>query len=82
MPYLFDRRAVLWTHELVAVLQVRQSGGARSRVVLQDNSLYHTLTRARTFLRSTETAHVFMATRTAHTQQQRGSRLTREPHDT
>ena len=47
MPYLIDRQRALRDAEIVVVLSVRQRG-VRSRVVLRDNSLYQTLTRART----------------------------------
>ncbi len=50
MAYVVDRQHALWSRELVAVLSVRQRK-VRSRVVLRDNSLYHTLTRAKTFIR-------------------------------
>ena len=50
MPYLIDRQRALWTSDVVAVVSVRQRK-IRSYVVLRDNSLYRTLTRARTFLR-------------------------------
>lgn len=49
MPYLIDRQRALWTGDVVAILSVRQRK-VRSHVVLSDNSLYRTLTRARTFL--------------------------------
>lgn len=50
MPYLLDRRHAISTTEIVAVLGVRQRK-VRSRVILRDNSLYHTLTRPKTLVR-------------------------------
>ncbi len=50
MPYLIDRQRALRTKEVVAILPVRQRR-VRSRVILNDNSLYHTLTRPRTLVR-------------------------------
>ena len=49
--YLIDRRRAVPGDELVAVVAVRQRG-ARSRLVLHDNSLYATLTRPQTILRA------------------------------
>lgn len=51
MAYVIDRTRAVRTTALVAVLNVRQRR-VRSRVVFRDNSLYHTLTRPRTFVRS------------------------------
>ena len=51
MSYLIDRDRALWEREVVAVLAFRR-GRARSRVVLRDNSLYHTLTRPKTLARN------------------------------
>ena len=71
MPYLIDRQRALWSHDLVAILSTHQTG-ARSRVILTDNSLYHTLTRPRTFLRRVQgEAQVIETTRR--------SRMTRRP---
>ncbi len=50
MPYLIDRQRALFSEELVAVEPIRQRW-AKSRVILRDNSLYQTLTRARTLVR-------------------------------
>jgi hypothetical protein len=47
MSYLIDRGRALWEREVVAVLALRR-GKTRSRLVLRDNSLYHTLTRPKT----------------------------------
>ena len=50
MGYLVDRQRAVGGDELVAVLAHRRRG-ARSRLVLSDNSLYHTLTRPLTVIR-------------------------------
>ena len=50
MAYLIDRQRALRTSDVVAIVPVRQRR-LRSRVILRDNSLYHTLTRPKTFLR-------------------------------
>jgi hypothetical protein len=50
MPYVIDRERAIIAGEIVAVLRLRQRR-IRSRVVLKDNSLYHTLTRPKTFVR-------------------------------
>lgn len=50
MGYVIDRERALAMRRIVAVLSVR-SRRVRSRVILTDNSLYHTLTRPKTFLR-------------------------------
>lgn len=50
MSYLIDRERALWGPEVVAVLAFRR-GRTRSRVVLRDNSLVHTLTRPKTLAR-------------------------------
>ena len=50
MSYLIDRTRALWDREVVAVLAFRR-GKTRSRAVLRDNSLYHTLTRPKTLAR-------------------------------
>ena len=50
MPYLIDRQRALATQDIIAIVHgVRRR--IRSRVILQDNSLYESLTRPRTFLR-------------------------------
>ena len=53
MPYLIDRERALRASELVAVLSMRQRR-IRSRVVLRDGSLHHTLTRPKTLRRQAE----------------------------
>ena len=50
MRCVIDRGHVVVLREVVAILSVRRRG-ARSRVVLADNGLYHTLTRPQTFVR-------------------------------
>ncbi len=50
MGYVIDRERALAISHIVAVLNVRQRR-VRSRIILKDNSLYHTLTRPKTFLR-------------------------------
>ena len=50
MSHLIDRGRALWDGDVVAVLAFRR-GRTRSRVVLRDNSLYHTLTRPKTLVR-------------------------------
>ena len=50
MPYVIDRQRALRLYDVVMVLQMRQRR-IRSRIVLNDNSLYQTLTRPRTMLR-------------------------------
>ncbi len=50
MAYLIDRQRALRLDDVVAVLKVRQRR-SRSRVILSDNSLYHTLTRPQTLIR-------------------------------
>ena len=75
MPYLIDRARALRSSELVAALSVRQRR-IRSRAVLRDNSLYHTLTRASTLRRRAaagEAAIGRAATR------RRGRRTDKEP---
>ena len=52
MPFLIDRRHALYGDDLVAALNVHQRR-IRSRVILKDNSLYHTLTRTQTLVRYT-----------------------------
>ncbi len=52
MAYLIDRQRALRLDDVVAVLKVRQRR-SRSRVILSDNSLYHTLTRPQTLIRRT-----------------------------
>ncbi|MBI3997349.1 MAG: hypothetical protein HY352_06815 [Candidatus Omnitrophica bacterium] len=51
MGYLIDRYRALFGDDIVAIVDVRQHR-VRSRVILRDNSLYHTLTRPKTFLRA------------------------------
>ncbi len=51
MPYVIDRQRALLTEDIVAVVASRQRR-IRSRVVLKDNSLYQTLTRPATVIRS------------------------------
>ena len=52
MSYLIDRQRALRTQDIVAVLSVQlRQRHVRSRVVLSDNSLYHTLTRSETLVR-------------------------------
>ena len=50
MAYVIDRHRALRDVELVAILPVRKRG-VRSRLLLRDGSLYHTLTRPVTFRR-------------------------------
>ena len=50
MGYLVDRRRAVLGADIVAVLAVRQRE-ARSRLILGDNSLCHTLTRPSTVMR-------------------------------
>jgi len=49
MGYVIDRERALAMSHIVAVLNVRQRR-VRSRIILTDNSLYHTLTRPKTFV--------------------------------
>ncbi len=51
MGYLVDRQRAVLGADVVAVLAVRQRG-ARSRLILSDNSLCHTLTRPSTVMRA------------------------------
>jgi hypothetical protein len=53
MAYLMDRRRAVRVAEIVAIVSV-QGRGVRSRIILRDNSLYHTLTRPKTLVRYTE----------------------------
>ena len=62
MSYLIDRTRALRTTELVAVLKTKQPQ-VRSRVILQDNSLYQTLTRPKTLMRRARTAPLAIMTR-------------------
>jgi hypothetical protein len=55
MSYLIERTRALWSRDVVAVLAFRR-GKTRSRLVLRDNSLYHTLTRPRTLARMARAA--------------------------
>jgi hypothetical protein len=50
MAYLVDRQRALYLPEVVAIVSARQRK-IRSRVIMTDNSLYHTLTRPRTLAR-------------------------------
>lgn len=50
MGYLVDRQEAFRDTELVAVLNLRRRG-VRSRLLLRDGSLRHTLTRPRTLAR-------------------------------
>ena len=47
MPYVIDRQRALFANDVVAVMAAR-TRRVKSRVILRDNSLYHTLTRPRT----------------------------------
>ena len=55
MAYLVDRQRVLRADEIVALVRVPRRG-ARSRLVLTDNSLYQTRTRPHTLSRYLATA--------------------------
>ena len=61
MAYLLDRQHALSADEIVAVLAVRQRR-TRSRVILRDNSLYHTLTRPSTIVRCANRAAALIET--------------------
>jgi len=61
MSYLVDRQHALSTEDVVAVLAVRQRR-VRSRVILRDNSLYHTLTRPSTIARCVTRAQALIET--------------------
>ena len=50
MGCIIDRGRAIALRDLVAIVSIRQRG-ARSRLVLTDNSLYQTLTRPKTFIR-------------------------------
>ena len=50
MAYLVDRQRGLYLPDVVAIISVRQRN-VRSRVIMKDNSLYHTLTRPQTLAR-------------------------------
>ena len=50
MAYLIDRTRALRSRDIVAMVSVRLRR-VRSRVILRDNSLYHTLTRVETLVR-------------------------------
>ncbi len=56
MGYLLDRTRALRVRNLVVVLAHR-ARGVRSRVILRDNSLYHTLTRPKTLIRRRPLGH-------------------------
>lgn len=49
--YLIDRERALTLRDVVAVVAIRQHG-ARSRIILADNSLHQTRTRPRTLVRA------------------------------
>ena len=53
MAYLIDRKRALRDTDIVAVVKVAQRG-ARSRVILSDNSLYQTRTRPQTLRRQAQ----------------------------
>ena len=50
MAYLVDRDGALYLPDVVAIASVRLRK-VRSRVIMKDNILYHTLTRPQTLLR-------------------------------
>ena len=50
MAYLVDRGRGLYLPDVIAIVSVRLRK-VRSRVIMKDNSLYHTLTRSQTLLR-------------------------------
>ena len=50
MAYLIDRGRALYLPDVVAITSVRLRK-VRSRVIMKDNSLYHTLTRPQTMAR-------------------------------
>ncbi len=54
MPYIVDRQRALFLKDVVAVAAIRQRR-FRSRVILSDNSLYHTLSRPQALRRATAT---------------------------
>ena len=53
MAYLVDRKTLVWTEQIVAIVSGR-SRGRRSRVILTDGSLYQTLTRPKTLVGALE----------------------------
>lgn len=53
MSYLVDRQRALRTEEIVAIVKGTQRR-LRTRVILQDNSWYQTMTRPRTLIRYSE----------------------------
>ena len=53
MAYLIDRQRALRDVDIVAVVTLAQRG-ARSRVILSDNSLYQTRTRPQTLRRQAQ----------------------------
>ena len=55
MAYLVERQRALYLPEVVAIVSVRQRK-IRSRVIMKDNSLYHTLTRPRTLSRHSQSS--------------------------
>ena len=50
MAYLIDRQRGLYVPEIIAIVSLRQRK-VRCRVIMRDNSLYHTLTRPQTLAR-------------------------------
>ena len=69
MAYLVDRSRALYLPEIVAILSVRLRK-VRSRVVMKDNSLYHTLTRPSTILRCAHCAAALIETARARRRRQ------------
>jgi hypothetical protein len=53
MAYLVDRSRALYVPEIVAIVSVRQRKIC-SRVIMKDNSLYHTLTRPQALARHSQ----------------------------
>lgn len=51
MPYIVDRGRALYGKHIVAIVAIRQRQ-RRSRIILEDGSLYQTLTRPVTFARA------------------------------
>ena len=56
MGYLIERTRALWSKEIVAAIGI-QRRRIRTRIILRDNSLYHTLTRTHTLLKSARTGY-------------------------
>ena len=50
MAYLIDRQRTVYGRDVIAMVGVRQRK-TRTRVIFEDNSLYHTLTRTVTLMR-------------------------------